>query len=194
MKQFKPINIAILASGSGTNAERISHYFNDHETINVSLVISNKPEAFVLERAKRLGIPSEIILPEKWKDEKHVLTVMDYYKIDFLVLAGYLLLIPSWLVMRYSGKIINIHPSLLPKYGGKGMYGDRVHAAVIAAKDVKSGITIHHVNEHYDQGDVIFQAECPVLATDTPDTLATKIHTLEYEHFPRIIEKVILGE
>jgi phosphoribosylglycinamide formyltransferase 1 len=192
MKHTNPINIAILASGSGTNAERIIQHFTKHDTIRVSLVISNKPDAYVLERANRLNIPSDVIVPSQWKDDQFVLATMDKYKIDFLVLAGYLLLIPSWLVSKYTGRIINIHPSLLPKFGGKGMYGDHIHKAVIASGEVKSGITIHHVNDHYDQGDIIFQAECPVFPTDTPETLATKIHTLEYEHFPKVIERVIM--
>jgi len=191
MKKTGSINIAILASGSGTNAENITRYFEGHPHINVALFISNKADSTVLERAKRLNIPSTVIPFKMWKEESQVSELLDQHNIDFLVLAGYLLLIPSWLVKKFAGKIINIHPSLLPKYGGKGMYGDHVHHAVIMSGDKKSGITIHHVNEHYDKGDVIFQIECPVLPGDTPQTLAQRIHTLEYEHYPRVIEKVI---
>jgi phosphoribosylglycinamide formyltransferase 1 len=191
MKKTGTVNLVILASGSGTNAENIIRYFSGHPNTRVSLVISNKEDATVLERAKQLEVPSAVIPFKMWKEESQVLEILEGYKIDFLVLAGYLLLIPSWLVKKYSGKIINIHPSLLPKYGGKGMYGDHVHTAVIGAGDKYSGITIHHVNEHYDKGDVIFQTRCPVLPTDTPQTLAERIHALEYEHYPRVIEKVI---
>lgn len=188
------VNIAILASGSGTNAENIIRYFSQHDTIKVSLVISNKHDAYVLQRASNLQVDAITISAKEWKDEQQVSAILDRYEIDFLVLAGYLLLIPSWLVKRYAGKIVNIHPALLPSYGGKGMYGDHVHNAVIAAGDRESGITIHHVNEHYDQGDVIFQARCPVYPADTPQTLATRIHELEYRHFPEVIEKVIMED
>jgi len=185
------IKIAILSSGNGTNAENIIRYFGGHNFINIALVISNKPDARVLDRASGLGVPSKVISGIEWKNKAMVEAVLKDYGIDFIVLAGYLLLIPSWLVHLYPDRIVNIHPALLPQYGGKGMYGEHVHRAVIASGDKKSGITIHYVNEQYDGGGVIFQAECKVLDDDTPDTLAARIHTLEYEHFPAVIEKVI---
>ncbi len=194
MMKKENVNIAILASGSGTNAENIIRYFKQHDTIKISLVISNKQDAYVLQRAANLQVDAITISAKEWKDEKMVTAILDKYKIDFLVLAGYLLLIPAWLVKRYADNILNIHPALLPAYGGKGMYGDHVHKAVIEAGEKESGITIHYVNEHFDQGDAIFQAKCPVFSADTPKTLATRIHALEYRHFPEVIEKVILGD
>jgi phosphoribosylglycinamide formyltransferase 1 len=184
-------NVAILASGSGTNAENLVNYFRKSTDIAVSVIISNKSDAFVLQRAARLEVPSEVISGKQWQDISSVSQIFDKYRVDFLILAGYLLLIPSWVVAKYPGKIINVHPALLPKYGGKGMYGDFVHNAVIDAGDDKSGITIHLVNEHYDEGDIIFQKECPVFENDTPETLAQRIHQLEYQYFPEVVEKVI---
>jgi phosphoribosylglycinamide formyltransferase 1 len=184
--------LAILASGSGTNAENIIKYFRHHPSIKPVVVITNKADARVLERAARLGIPTEYISSSQWKDEPLVSSLLDKYNINFLVLAGYLLLLPPWLIQKYPEHIVNIHPALLPSYGGKGMYGHHVHAAVIAAGETESGITIHKVNEHYDKGDIIFQARVPVFPTDTPDTLAQKIHALEYEHYPRVIEKLLM--
>jgi phosphoribosylglycinamide formyltransferase 1 len=192
IKEGRKIHIAVLASGSGTNAENIINYFNQSANISVSLIISNKTDAFVLQRAARMGIPSLVIPSSAWKEQDYVSDILHQYQIDFLVLAGYLVLIPSWLVKEFSGRIINIHPSLLPKYGGKGMYGDKVHQAVVDSGDQVSGITIHQVNEHYDEGDVVFQAQCPVYETDTAETLAQRIHKLEYEFYPQIIEKVAL--
>jgi phosphoribosylglycinamide formyltransferase 1 len=184
-------NVAILASGSGTNAENLVNYFRKSTDIAVSVIISNKSDAFVLQRAARLEVPSEVISGKQWQDISSVSQIFDKHQVDFLILAGYLLLIPSWVVAKYPGKIINVHPALLPKYGGKGMYGDFVHNAVIDAGDDKSGITIHLVNEHYDEGDIIFQKECPVFENDTPETLAQRIHQLEYQYFPEVVEKVI---
>ncbi len=185
------VNIAILASGSGTNAENIIRYFSSHPTIRVALVISNKVDAGVLRRASRLGVPAAVIPGPAWKEKDNVDELLKENKIDFIVLAGYLLLIPSWMVKQFAARMVNIHPALLPKFGGKGMYGERVHKAVIEAGEKKSGITIHFINDHYDEGDVIFQAECAVMENDTPESLAKRIHALEYEHFPVLIEKVI---
>ena len=185
-------HIAIFASGSGTNAENIIQYFSKSKSIEVSLVVSNRSDAYVLERARLLKVPELIITKKEFSEsEYYVLTKLRDFHIDFIVLAGFLLQIPKYLIQAYPGAIINIHPALLPKYGGKGMYGDRVHEAVVAAGEKESGITIHYINEHYDEGNTIFQATCPVLSTDSPDDVAKKVHALEYEHFPQIIEQVL---
>ena len=184
-------NIAIFASGSGTNAENIIRYFQENDLIRVALVLSNRSDAYVLERAHRLQVPSEVFLKEEWASGERILAVLDKYHIDFIVLAGFLVRVPEVLLHAYPNKIINIHPALLPKYGGKGMYRDRVHQAVVAAGEKESGITIHYINEHYDEGNLIFQATCPVLPTDSPDDVAQKVHALEYEHYPLVIEKLL---
>jgi phosphoribosylglycinamide formyltransferase-1 len=186
-------NIAVFASGSGSNAENIIRYFMDSETISVRLVISNRSKAFVLERAKILQVPSEVFLREEWESGGiNVLAALKKYGIDFIVLAGFLVRVPDALLHIYSNRIINIHPSLLPKHGGKGMYGDHVHEAVVAAAEAETGITIHYVNEHYDEGEIIRQITCPVLPADTPEDVANKVHALEYEHYPRVIEEIVL--
>ena len=186
-------NIAIFASGSGSNAENIIRYFRKSEAVGVSLVLSNKSDAYVLERAHRLKVPSNVFPKEDWMAGDEILAVLQEYRIDFIVLAGFLLRVPDLLLHAYPNKIINIHPALLPKYGGKGMYGERVHQAVVAAGEKESGITIHYINERYDEGSVIFQAVCPVLPEDSPDDVARKVHALEYEHFPQVIEQVLLN-
>ena len=186
-------NIAIFASGSGSNAENIIRYFRKSEAVGVSLVLSNKSDAYVLERAHRLKVPSNVFPKEDWMAGDEILAVLQEYRIDFIVLAGFLLRVPDLLLHAYPNKIINIHPALLPKYGGKGMYGERVHQAVVAAGEKESGITIHYINERYDEGSVIFQAVCPVLPEDSPDDVARKVHALEYEHFPVVIERVLNG-
>ena len=183
--------IAIFASGSGSNAENISKYLAHNEKIEVSLIISNKTDAYVLTRAKNLGIPSVVISAKEMTDANRVLSLLQQQSIDFIVLAGYLLKIPDYLIQAYPQAIVNIHPALLPKFGGKGMYGDRVHKAVVEAGEKESGITIHYVNEHYDSGTIIFQATCPVLASDTYEDVAQKVHALEYAHFPHVIEETI---
>ncbi|WP_285819838.1 phosphoribosylglycinamide formyltransferase [Bacteroides acidifaciens] len=184
-------NIAIFASGSGSNAENIIRYFQKSGSAQVSLVLSNKSDAYVLERAHRLGVPCNVFPKEDWIAGDEILAVLQEARIDFIVLAGFLFRVPDLLLHAYPHKIINIHPVLLPKYGGKGMYGDRVHQAVVAAGEKESGITIHYINEHYDEGDIIFQATCAVLPTDSPDDVAKKVHALEYEHFPLVIEKLL---
>ncbi|MDR1743049.1 MAG: phosphoribosylglycinamide formyltransferase [Dysgonamonadaceae bacterium] len=185
------INIAIFASGSGSNAENIAEYFSGNKEIQISLILSNKADAFVHERAKKWGIPS-LTCPKKEFDEgKRILEILRDHNIGFIVLAGFLLKIPDTLIETFPKKMINIHPALLPKYGGKGMYGDHVHKAVVAAGETESGITIHYVNEHYDEGQVIFQAKCEVLPTDTFEDVARKVHKLEYLHFPKVIEQTI---
>ena len=187
-------NIAIFASGSGSNTENIIRYFRENEAIQVSLVLSNRSDAYVLERAHRLGVPCNVFPKEDWMAGDEILAVLQEYHIDFVVLAGFLVRVPDLLLHAYPNKIINIHPALLPKFGGKGMYGDRVHEAVVAAGEKKSGITIHYINERYDEGNIVFQAACPVLPTDSSEDVAKKVHALEYEHFPRVIERVLCGE
>ena len=166
-------------------------FFQKNDSAQVSLVLSNKSDACVLERAHRLGVPSNVFSKEDWVAGDEILAILQEYHIDFVVLAGFLVRVPDLLLHAYPNKIINIHPALLPKFGGKGMYGDRVHEAVVAAGEKESGITIHYINEHYDEGNTIFQAICPVLPTDTPDDVAKKVHALEYEHFPQVIEQVL---
>lgn len=185
------VKIAVLASGSGTNAENIIRYFRDNQSIEVALVISNKKDAYVLERAHKLNVPAAVFSKQEFEEGYKILSLLKDYGIGFVVLAGFLLRVPDILLEAYPDKIINIHPALLPKFGGKGMYGDRVHEAVVAAGETESGITIHYINEHYDSGNIIFQAKCPVLMTDTPHDVATKVHMLEYEYFPSVIEDVI---
>ncbi|MBL4625475.1 MAG: phosphoribosylglycinamide formyltransferase [Flavobacteriales bacterium] len=180
-------NIAILASGSGTNAEAIVKHLIDHSTLNVSVIATNKADAFVLERAKKLGIASIVFNKETLNSGAFLAELSN---IDYIVLAGFLLKIPQNLINAYPQKIINIHPALLPNYGGKGMYGDRVHHAVIDNKDSESGITIHYVNENFDEGEIIFQAKCAISENDTPDDLATKIHKLEHTYYPKTIEQL----
>jgi len=184
-----PIKIAIFASGSGSNAENIANYYSKSSVFEFPLIISNKADAYVHERAKKLQIPSFTFSREDFLAGDKIITFLKDHDIEYIVLAGFLLKIPASLVEAYPNKIINIHPALLPKYGGKGMYGQHVHQAVVDAGETESGITIHYVNGNYDEGNVIFQAKCPVLPTDTADTIAQKVHALEYEHFPRIIGK-----
>lgn len=188
-----PFKIALFASGSGSNAENIATYFSDSNDINVSYILSNKPDAFVLERAKKLNIPTLVFNRQEFYETKHILQFLKEESIGWIILAGFLWLIPEYLVDAYPGRIINIHPALLPKYGGKGMYGEKVHQTVIASGDKESGITIHLVNKEYDKGNIIFQARCKIDASDTPETLAAKVHKLEYAHFPKVIEKLILS-
>lgn len=192
--------IAVFASGSGSNAENIYEYFNCNKKeskeandciAKVELIITNKKDAYVLERAKRLGIDSVVFEKEKWVDGLEVLDYLNNREIDFIVLAGFLLKVPPAIISHYPMAIVNIHPALLPKFGGKGMYGDNVHKAVIEAKETKSGITIHYVNENYDEGDIIFKSECDITSTDDYNSLATKVHTLEYAHYPKVIEECI---
>lgn len=187
-------NIAIFASGNGTNAENIIRYFQENGEVRVKLVLSNRRSAFVLERAARLGVPSACLTKEEWADGWAVLALMKEAEIDFIVLAGFLARVPDCLLRAYPDKIVNIHPSLLPKFGGKGMYGEHVHEAVLAAGEQESGITIQYINEHFDEGAIICQQKCPVLPDDTPDTLAARVHALEYEYYPRVVEQLVLGQ
>ena len=186
-------NIAIFASGKGTNAENIINYFSGNKDIKVKIVMANKADAFVLERAHRLGIPTLYINREQWADATHILTLLHEQQIDFIVLAGFLARIPDALLHAYPNRIVNIHPSLLPKFGGKGMYGNKVHEAVVAAGETESGITIHYLNEHYDEGQIIAQYRCPVMPNDTPQDVATRVHALEYEYYPKVIEQLLIA-
>lgn len=182
--------IAIFASGSGSNAENIIRHFENNPDVNIKLVLCNKKDAYVLARAKNLGVPS-VVFSKKQMEEGEILDLLKKEQIDFVVLAGFLLKVPDEIVAAYPERIVNIHPALLPSYGGKGMYGMKVHEAVVAAGEKESGITIHYVNEFFDSGTTIFQAKCEVLPTDTPEDVATKVHQLEYAHFPQVIESVL---
>jgi phosphoribosylglycinamide formyltransferase-1 len=181
--------IALLASGSGSNVENIVRYFQNNKEL-AFFVLSNKTDAYVHERAKSLHIPSYTINKLGFETGE-VLTFLKEKNVDFIVLAGFLLKVPENILKEYPDKIINIHPALLPKYGGKGMYGSHVHEAVAANKESESGITIHYVNENYDEGQIIFQAKCKILPTDSPDDIATKVHALEYKYFPEVIGLIL---
>jgi formyltetrahydrofolate-dependent phosphoribosylglycinamide formyltransferase len=193
-ENFPAVHIAIFASGAGSNAQKIIDHFRHHAFIKISLIVCNKPGAGVLSIAEKENIPYIIIEKEEFFRGNTYLGILAEYKIDFIVLAGFLWKIPSALIQKFPGKIINIHPALLPKYGGKGMYGHHVHEAVIAAKEKESGITIHYVDEIYDHGKTIFQATCIIEKNDTPEILAQKVHLLEHRFFPKIIEEVIVSE
>ncbi len=187
-------NIAIFASGSGTNAQNIVEYFIDNKRINVSLILSNDKNAFVLKRAEKLNIPFQSFDKGDFYKSTNVIGLLKDYSIDFIVLAGFLWLIPLSLIKEYPNKMINIHPALLPKYGGKGMYGMKVHEMVIANGDGESGISIHYVNEKYDEGEIILQATIDILQSDTPESIAQKIHKLEYKHYPEVIKNCVINE
>jgi phosphoribosylglycinamide formyltransferase 1 len=183
--------IVILASGSGTNAEAIAGHFKPGANAKVTLIMSNRQDAYVLERAKKRNIPAICFSRTDFYETDFVLNRLKEENPTLIVLAGFLWLLPQNIIHNFPGRIINIHPALLPKYGGKGMYGSKVHEAVIAGGEKESGITIHYVNEKYDEGDIIFQASCPVLPGDMPETLAQRIHELEHRHFPQVIEKLL---
>lgn len=183
--------IAIFASGSGTNTENLIRYFRTHPSGRVELVLTNRPDAGVLDRAESLGVKTACFTREQFYETGEVIGMLSERGIDFIVLAGFLWLVPPGLLDAFRGRVVNIHPALLPRYGGKGMYGNRVHQSVIASGDRESGITIHYVNQEYDEGDIIFQVTCPVKRDDTPETLASRIHALEYKHFPAVIETLL---
>jgi phosphoribosylglycinamide formyltransferase-1 len=189
MKKSK--NIAIFASGSGTNAENIIRYFNLNSKVKVCKIYTNNAEAGVINRAINLNVSVFIFNKEDFKYSTIILDDLLSEKIDLIVLAGFLWLIPENIIANFKNKIINIHPALLPKYGGKGMYGNFVHSKVIKMEEKESGITIHYVNDKYDDGNIIFQAKCEVVINETPESLAQKIHKLEFEHFPKEIEKLL---
>ncbi len=183
--------IAILASGEGTNAENIIRYFLENEQVSTELVICNRKEAGVYTRAERLGVPSVYLPKSDFQQPGKVLALLLDKKIDFIVLAGFLLFVPEDVIRTYEKRMVNIHPSLLPLHGGQGMYGDKVHESVIAAGDKESGITIHYTSEEYDAGEIIFQARISVFPEDTAEDVATKVHALEYDYYPKVIEKLL---
>jgi phosphoribosylglycinamide formyltransferase-1 len=183
--------VAIFASGSGSNAENIVQYFKTRENLNIECIYSNTAGAFVLERARKYQIFSRVLTREEFYSSNSIVNELKDRDVDLIVLAGFLWLVPQNLIDNFT--IINIHPALLPNYGGKGMYGQKVHEAVVANGEKESGITIHFVNNRYDEGQIIFQAKCEVLPSDTPDDVANKVHQLEYQHFPPVIEKVLLS-
>lgn len=184
-------HLIIFASGSGSNAENIDNYFKSNDHIKIDLIATNNPKAGVIERARRLNIPC-LIFTKADLQSGVLLKHQAFKNADLIILAGFLLKIPSPFIELFPKKIINIHPALLPKYGGKGMFGDLVHQTVIANNEKESGISIHYVNEHYDQGALIFQKAFPLDADETADTLAQKIHKLEYQYFPVVIENLLL--
>ena len=181
--------LAVFASGSGSNAENLVRYFHGHPFIEIALVVTNRADAFVLKRAERFNLPAVVISPSEWQQEESIKTLFLKKKIDGIVLAGYLLLIPEFFIRMYPEKIINIHPALLPEFGGKGMYGMHVHRAVINSGARKSGITIHIVDEAYDRGEIIFQQSLDVKQAETPESLAKRVQKLEHQHYPVVVEK-----
>jgi len=183
--------IAIFASGSGTNAQCIAEYFKKHTNIAVSLILSNRSDAYVLERAKKMNIPAIVFDKEQFYQTNRVLEILKENDIKYVVLAGFLWLVPENLIRAYPNRIVNIHPALLPKYGGKGMYGDKVHKSVVENNEKESGISIHYVNSEYDRGDIIFQAKCKIDENDSAEDVAEKIHKLEHQHYPEVIELII---
>jgi phosphoribosylglycinamide formyltransferase 1 len=185
------INIALFASGTGSNARKIMEYFSDHPSVKVALVVSNKKDAGVLDIAREYGIPTLTISKSIFYESDDILKSLDAYDISFIALAGFLLLVPKYIISRFNKKIVNIHPALLPQFGGKGMYGHYVHEAVKAANATETGITIHYANEHYDEGDIIFQARCSVDPSDTPTDIAQKVLALEHKHYAQVIEKIL---
>ncbi len=182
--------IAVFASGSGTNAENLIQYFRQSDSADIALVLSDNPRARVLERAAKYSVPTAVFSREELRSGK-VLDKLVKNKIDFIVLAGFLGLVPAEITRRYENRIVNIHPALLPSYGGKGMYGMNVHRAVIEAGEQESGITIHYVNEQYDSGQIIFQARTEVLEDDTPEELAERVHALEYKYYPQVVDELV---
>ncbi|MCW5520931.1 phosphoribosylglycinamide formyltransferase [Aureitalea sp. L0-47] len=186
--------IAIFASGAGTNAQNIIRYFKTSSVGEVVLVLSNKRHAKVLEKAENEDIKSLFFDKVDLYETGRVLDILESNEVDLIVLAGFLLKFPDHILHEYPNRVINLHPALLPKYGGKGMYGKYVHEAIIANGEKESGITIHYVNEHYDEGTIIFQASTAVSSEDNPDSLAEKIHELEYKHFPKVIETLLETE
>ena len=185
-------HIAIFASGSGSNAERIIQYFTDHPSIQVSLIVCNNSKAGIIDRGVNHNIPVELIDKSQYVDSGYMISLMRHNDIDFIVLAGYLKLIPASFVQHFTNRMVNIHPALLPKYGGKGMYGHHVHEAIVANKEGISGLTIHFVSPIYDEGKYIFQAKCKLSKFDTPNDVANKVLRLEHMYYAPVIEQVVL--
>lgn len=188
------VNLAIFVSGSGTNCENIIRYFQNNQQVNISLVISNKADAYALVRAKHLNVETAVLPKFDFNNRELVLGLMSDHRIDFIVLAGFLLMIPDWLIDAYEHRMVNLHPALLPKFGGKGMYGHHVHESVKAAGETETGMTVHWVSNVCDGGEIIEQYKTAISPDDTPDDIAEKEHELEMEHFPKVIERVLLNE
>jgi phosphoribosylglycinamide formyltransferase 1 len=184
--------IAIFASGSGTNAEAIMKYFKDHPLIKIELVLTNNPNALVLERARKFGVPTKVFNREEFASDEVVKSLREY-GVTHIVLAGFLWLIPASLLKSYPNQIINIHPALLPKFGGKGMYGMKIHELIRSLNETETGITIHLINDKYDEGPILYQGRCEVASADTPKDIANKVHQMEYANYPLVIEQWILG-
>lgn len=185
------VNIAIFVSGGGTNCENIIKYFKDSEKVRIVLVVSNKASAGAIARAERLGVPAIVVPKAKFNDPEEILPLLKEYSVDFIVLAGFLLVVPDFLIEEYEHRMLNLHPALLPKYGGMGMYGHHVHEAVKAAGEKETGMTVHWVSKDVDGGEIIAQFSTHLDPEDTPDDIAAKEHVLEMEHFPKVIEEVI---
>lgn len=185
-------NIAIFASGGGSNAVKIMEYFEENEVAHVALVVSNKADAPVLEKAAAFRVSTHVINRKDFYETQTLLNVLDEYKVDFIALAGFLWLVPEYLIQAYDSKIVNIHPALLPKYGGKGMYGHFVHEAVSEAGEIESGITIHWADKHYDEGGIIFQANCAIRPHEDPIVIAKEVLKLEHAHYAKVIEQVLI--
>ena len=183
--------LAILASGGGSNTQRFIDYFSEHSKIEISVIISNTYRAYVLKRAEDAGIPTVVVRKSVWEDKEAIRRLFTSYRVDAIVLAGYLLLLPPWFIAMFPDRIFNIHPALLPDFGGKGMYGIHVHRAVIDSGAMHSGITIHLVNEAYDEGKILFQEKLDVLPVDTPESLARRVLELEHRHYPRVVENYL---
>lgn len=184
------MNIAIFVSGSGTNCENIIRYFQGSESVKTVLVVSNRADAYALERARRLEVPAVVVPKAQLAEPAIVMPLMQQYAVDFIVLAGFLPMVPDYLIEAYPRRIVNIHPALLPRHGGKGMWGHHVHEAVYAARDTETGITIHYVTPVCDGGEIIAQFRTPLTPEDTPETIAVKVHELEMAHFPQVLERL----
>lgn len=188
------MNIAIFVSGSGSNCENIIQYFQNNKQANIALVVSNRSDAYALVRAQRLNVPTKVLPKAEFNNQEMVMKLMADYRIDFIVLAGFLLMIPDWLISAYQHRMINLHPALLPKFGGIGMYGHYVHEAVRKANETETGMTVHWVSPVCDGGEIIAQFRTPITPDDTPDDIAAKEHVLEIKHFPQVIEAILKQE
>ena len=188
------MNIAIFVSGSGSNCENITQYFQNNKQANIALVVSNRSDAYALVRAQRLNVPTKVLPKAEFNNQEMVMKLMADYRIDFIVLAGFLLMIPDWLISAYQHRMINLHPALLPKFGGIGMYGHYVHEAVRKANETETGMTVHWVSPVCDGGEIIAQFRTPITPDDTPDDIAAKEHVLEMKHFPQVIEAILKQE
>ncbi|MGM9738897.1 MAG: phosphoribosylglycinamide formyltransferase [Candidatus Cryptobacteroides sp.] len=185
------VNVAIFVSGSGTNCEALIKHFRSSENVNIALVLSNRADAYALVRATGLGVETVVVPKKDFNREEILMPLMAKYRIDFIVLAGFLLVVPDFLINAYQRRMINLHPALLPKFGGIGMYGHHVHEAVKAAGETETGMTVHYVSNEVDGGEIIAQYSTPVLPEDTPDQIAEKEHVLEMKYFPAVVEKVL---